>query len=131
VRVRDEQRAGAGPQAAALSGFPRRPTPAAFGQVGSRPHAGSEPKAGSKPKAKPNAAAKPNSKSPSKNRLREQAKAERAVETAEAAMRDLEDELADPAAWASKYEAAKSEARHTAARRAIEDAYARLETLID
>jgi ATP-binding cassette, subfamily F, member 3 len=46
-------------------------------------------------------------------------------------MRRLEDELADPAAWASKYESAKSEARHTAARRAIEEAYATLESLID
>ncbi len=41
-------------------------------------------------------------------------------------MRALEDELADPAAWATQYEAAKSEARHTAARRAVEDAYAAL-----
>ena len=66
---------------------------------------------------------------PSKNRLREQRKAERAIEEAEAAMRALEDELADPAAWATRYEAAKSEARHTAARRAVEQAYARLEAL--
>ena len=42
-------------------------------------------------------------------------------------MRALEDELADPGAWASKYEAAKSQARHTAAKRAVDDAYARLE----
>ena len=41
----------------------------------------------------------------------------------------LEEELADPVAWATKYEAAKSEARHTAARRAVEQAYARLEGL--
>jgi ATP-binding cassette subfamily F protein 3 len=65
----------------------------------------------------------------SKNRQREQQKAERAVEEAEAALRALEDELAEPAAWASKYEAAKSEARHTAARRAVEQAYERLEAL--
>jgi ATP-binding cassette subfamily F protein 3 len=65
----------------------------------------------------------------SKNRLREQQKAEHAVEAAEAALKTLEDELADPAAWATKYEAAKSEARHTAARRAVEQAYERLETL--
>ncbi len=63
--------------------------------------------------------------------LREQAKAEQAVEQAEAALRALEDELADPAAWATKYEAAKSEARHTAAKRAVEAAYERLETLVD
>ena len=68
---------------------------------------------------------------PSKNRLREQQKAERAVEEAEAALVALEHELADPAAWASKYETAKNEARHTAAKRAVEAAYAHLETLVD
>ena len=68
---------------------------------------------------------------PSKNRVREQGKAERAVEAAEAALRALEQELADPAAWASKYETAKSEARHTAAKRAVQDAYERLGALID
>jgi ATP-binding cassette, subfamily F, member 3 len=68
---------------------------------------------------------------PSKNRVREQAKAERAVEEAEAALLGLEDELADPAAWATRYEAAKSEARHTAAKRAVEAAYERLGALID
>jgi ATP-binding cassette subfamily F protein 3 len=46
-------------------------------------------------------------------------------------MRALEAELADPAAWATRYEAAKSEARHTAARRAVEEAYARLEALVE
>jgi ATP-binding cassette subfamily F protein 3 len=70
-------------------------------------------------------------KGPSKNRLTDQQKAERAVEDAEAAMRALEDELADPAAWATAYESAKSQARHTAATRAVEDAYAQLEALID
>jgi ATP-binding cassette subfamily F protein 3 len=68
---------------------------------------------------------------PSKNRVREQTKAEREVEQAESALRALEDELADPAAWATKYEAAKSDARHTAAKRAVESAYERLELLLD
>ncbi len=68
---------------------------------------------------------------PSKNRMREQGRAELAVEEAEAALQALEDELADPEAWATKYEAAKSEARHTAAKRAVEAAYERLETLVD
>jgi ATP-binding cassette, subfamily F, member 3 len=74
---------------------------------------------------------KPKSKGPSKNRLSDQQKAERAIEEAEAAMAALEQDLADPAAWASKYESAKSEARHTAARRAVEEAYERLGSLID
>jgi ATP-binding cassette subfamily F protein 3 len=75
------------------------------------------------------AKAKTKADGPSKNRLREQQKAERAVEAAEAAMRTIEEELADPAQWASKYESAKSEARHTAAKRAVEQAYEHLETL--
>ena len=74
---------------------------------------------------------KPERKGPSKNRLSEQQKAERTIEAAEAALSALEAELADPAAWATRYEAAKSEARHTAATRAVEDAYARLEALVD
>jgi ATP-binding cassette, subfamily F, member 3 len=70
-------------------------------------------------------------KGPSKNRLNAQQKAERAIERAEAALVELEGELADPAAWATRYEAAKSEARHTAAKRAVDLAYAELEALID
>ncbi len=85
--------------------------------------AGAQPKAAkAKPKAKP--------KGPSKNRLNDQQQAELAIEAAEAALREVEDALADPAAWATKYESAKSEARHTAARRAVEAAYARLEALV-
>jgi ATP-binding cassette subfamily F protein 3 len=68
---------------------------------------------------------------PSKNRLSAITRAERAVEEAEAAMRALEDELSDPAAWATPYESAKSQARHTAARRAVESAFAELEALSD
>ncbi|HUB72919.1 MAG TPA: ABC-F family ATP-binding cassette domain-containing protein [Solirubrobacteraceae bacterium] len=77
------------------------------------------------------AKAKPRAKGPSKNRLSAQQKAEREVEEAERALRALEGELADPAAWATRYESAKSEARHTAATRAVEAAYARLEALVD
>ena len=66
---------------------------------------------------------------PSKNRASAIERAERAVEEAEAAMRSLEDELSDPAAWATAYESAKSQARHTAARRAVEAAFAELEAL--
>ena len=66
-------------------------------------------------------------RAPSKNRQREQDRLERAVEEAEGARAALEDELADPKWWATKYESAKSTARHTAAKRAVEEAYARLE----
>jgi ATP-binding cassette subfamily F protein 3 len=67
---------------------------------------------------------------PSKNKAREQDAATQAVEQAEAALVALEAELSDPAAWATKYETAKNEARHTAARRAVEAAYAQLEALL-
>ena len=67
---------------------------------------------------------KPKQAGPSKNALREEERLQKAVEEAEAALAAVEEELADPAAWATPYEAAKSEARHTAAKRAVEAAYA-------
>jgi ATP-binding cassette subfamily F protein 3 len=84
--------------------------------------------------AKPPAAANgngtakpPAAGAPSKNAVRQTARLERAVEDAEAALATLEEELADPKAWATQYESAKSTARHTAAKRAVDDAYAALE----
>jgi ATP-binding cassette subfamily F protein 3 len=71
--------------------------------------------------------AKPRPDGPSKNRLREQDRLERAVAEAEAALSIVEEELADPKWWATKYESAKSTARHTAAKRAVEEAYEKLE----
>jgi ATP-binding cassette, subfamily F, member 3 len=120
VRAREAGEAGAAP--ASVAALPAART----GQAN-----GSGPAAPAPAVAKAKAKPKPAAKGPSKNRQREQSKAEQAVEDAEAALKALEDELADPAAWATKYEAAKSEARHTAARRAVEEAYARLEALID
>jgi ATP-binding cassette, subfamily F, member 3 len=76
-------------------------------------------------------AQQPERAQPSKNLLREQERAERGVEQAEAALAALEAELSDPAAWATKYETAKNEARHTAARRAVDAAYSQLEALLD
>ena len=64
---------------------------------------------------------------PSKNARKREQLLEKAVEDAEAALAKLEEELADPAAWATKYESAKNEARHTAAKRAVEQAYEALE----
>jgi len=118
VRVRDERRAGAGEGAARRAALPAGPSP--------RKEDASSRNGGGAP-----AARKPRAKGPSKNRLNAQQKAERAVEAAEAALRELEAELADPAAWATRYEAAKSEARHTAATRAVESAYAELESLVE
>jgi ATP-binding cassette subfamily F protein 3 len=120
VRVREERTAT--PTRPTPSRPTPTPTPTPTASNGSRTEADEEaPKR--KPRARP--------KGPSKNRLGAQQQAEQAVEQAEAALRELEAELTDPAAWATRYEAAKSEARHTAAQRAVDDAYARLEALID
>jgi ATP-binding cassette subfamily F protein 3 len=107
------------------------PDAAANGRTASANGGGAGPAKAKPATAKATATAKAKASDASKNRLREQAKAERAVEDAEAALRALEEELAEPAAWATKYESGKSEARHTAARRAIDAAYARLEALVD
>jgi ATP-binding cassette, subfamily F, member 3 len=147
VRVREERRA-AGEPPGGHAGGPESAPPGGAGSSRVAPGAANGARAsrdagatngatngvasraanGAKPKAPK---AKPKPQGPSKNRLNDQQKAELAIEAAEAALRSLEDELADPAAWATKYEAAKSEARHTAARRAVEDAYARLEALVE
>ena len=126
VRVRDERRAAAGGRSGTLSPAPAPSNGAASEHA---PDAASASGNGVATAVKGRAKVKP--KGPSKNRLSAQEKAERAVEEAEAALKTLEGELADPAAWATRYESAKSEARHTAATRAVEEAYALLETLID
>jgi ATP-binding cassette, subfamily F, member 3 len=118
VRVRDERRAGTPAGTVLGSGVD-----SSNGSVETHRSAPAQALAKSKEKPKP--------KEPSKNRLTAQQQAERSVEEAEAAMRALEDELADPAAWVTQYESAKSEARHTAARRAVEEAYTHLEALVE
>jgi ATP-binding cassette subfamily F protein 3 len=134
VRVREERRAEMGrptPHAASAPGPPGGP--GGWGP-GGPPRRSAHAPTGTAPKPVEHGAkrrSKPRPAGPSKNRLSAQAAAEQAVERAEAAMRELEDQLADPAAWATQYESAKSEARHTAARRAVEAAYAHLEALMD
>jgi ATP-binding cassette subfamily F protein 3 len=127
VRVREERRAGSANGAASANGTVVGPSNDAGAESLSTAVAFAKSPIEAPAKSK----GKPRPKGPSKNRLTAQEQAERAVEQAEAAMRALEDELADPAAWATQYESAKSEARHTAARRAVEEAYTRLEALVE
>jgi ATP-binding cassette, subfamily F, member 3 len=108
ARVREERKAGGAAPAPAPAPAPRAARPGGNGNGGAP--------------APPSAPA-----GPSKNRQREQERLEREVEAAEAALAATEDALADPSAWATKYESAKSSARHTAAQRAVEQAYAALE----
>jgi ATP-binding cassette, subfamily F, member 3 len=141
VRVREERRAEMGrptPHAASAPGPHAGPAGSAHARSHEPAHVPARRAAHAPPGTAPSPAkngakrrSKPKPAGPSKNRLSAQAAAEQAVERAEAAMRELEDQLADPAAWATQYESAKSEARHTAARRAVEAAYAHLEALLD
>jgi ATP-binding cassette, subfamily F, member 3 len=99
-RVREERRE-------AEAGAKRRPAPA-------------------KPRAKRNdGRAKP--AGPSKNAVKRAAELEQEVEKAEAKLRALEDELADPSAWASPTSSERATKRHAAAKKAVEEAYARWE----
>jgi ATP-binding cassette subfamily F protein 3 len=58
---------------------------------------------------------------------RDQQRLEREIEAAEAALRELEHELADPAAWSGPQATARSAARHEQAKRAVEQLYEELE----
>jgi ATP-binding cassette, subfamily F, member 3 len=138
VRIRDERRAnGEDPAGPPLLKTGPRPAESPAASNGASPASGEKGSARDSASVNGDAQAaaekksKPKSKGPSKNRLTAQQKAERAVEAAEAAMSELESELAEPVAWATAYESAKSQARHTAATRAVEQAYAELESLVD
>ena len=60
---------------------------------------------------------------------REQQRLEVEIEAAEAALRAVEDELSAPAAWSTPDKTAESQARHEAAKRAVEQLYERWETI--
>ncbi len=128
-RTGEDGASGAGSAHAPIRGAAHAPPlGSAHARSQARPHVASpeSPHVATPPNKK-----KDRPKGTSKNRLSAQQKAEHAVEQAEAALAQLEQELTDPALWATRYEAAKSEARHTAARRAVEAAYAELEALVD
>jgi ATP-binding cassette subfamily F protein 3 len=83
-----------------------------------------------KPAAKPAPAEKPPAAAagpPSKNQRRQAERLEKQIEQAEAAMKALEEELADPAAWSSPDRSAASTQRHDLAKRELKELYARWE----
>ncbi len=80
-----------------------------------------------KPAAAPKARPRSNGGGPSKNQQKRIAQLEREIEKAEAALAELEDELADPASWSSPTSSARNSERHAQAKKAVEDLYAQLE----
>jgi len=91
-----------------------------------RREAAARPKAKTKAKAS-KANGRPKPAGPSKNAVKRAAELEREIEKAEAKLRALEDELAAPSAWASPTSSERATKRHAAAKKAVEDAYARWE----
>jgi ATP-binding cassette subfamily F protein 3 len=109
VRVREERKAAArsGGQSAVRSGQ-KKPS-----KNGSR---------------RPASASPPAPAPPSKNRKKLISSLERQIEAAERALSALEDELADPSAWASPTASQRSSKRHAEAKREVEQLYSELET---
>ncbi|MDQ3726177.1 MAG: ABC-F family ATP-binding cassette domain-containing protein [Actinomycetota bacterium] len=64
---------------------------------------------------------------PAQKAARKAAKLEQRIEKAEAELRELEDELADPAAWSSPGRVERASKRHAEAKAAIEELYAEWE----
>jgi ATP-binding cassette, subfamily F, member 3 len=60
---------------------------------------------------------------PSNNARRKVARLQERIEKAEADLRELEEELADPAAWSSPTQAERAGERHAAAKRAVAELY--------
>jgi ATP-binding cassette, subfamily F, member 3 len=115
VRVREERRA-AGAKVPATGALAKRAA-----QRGGKRSA--------QPGGKRSAQRGANGSTPSKNALRTAAGLEREIEAAEAALAQLEVQLADPAAWSDSETAARSGARHAEAKRTVEELYARLEAV--
>jgi ATP-binding cassette subfamily F protein 3 len=80
-------------------------------------------------KPEPERASGGNGGAPSKNQRARAARLEADIEAAEAALRELESELSDPAAWNDPRTAAKSTRRHEEARKRLEQLYAQWEAV--
>jgi ATP-binding cassette subfamily F protein 3 len=113
VRAREERRAREGANGAAARGGPAR-----SGGAAARKPAESKPARREKPRPA----------GPSKNQQRRIGEIERAIEAAESALSQLEDELADPAAWSSPSRTERNTRRHAEAKAAVERLYEELET---
>jgi len=82
-----------------------------------------------KPAPRPNARREKPKPAISKDRKRRMAVMEGDIQTAEAALATLEDELSDPAAWSTPERSAESARRHEEAKRAVEGLYEELAAL--
>ncbi len=120
ARIRDERRAAAEQEKAAA-----KAKPAAAAKKDKR---GKGKRSGDAAPANGGGAAAASKDKPvSKNMRRKIGALERQVERAETALKKLEDELADPAAWSTPERSADATERHEAAKQAVADAYSEWE----
>ena len=86
-----------------------------------------------KPQKPGNKEPKPRARSagtpPQSTNSKEQQRLEREIEAAEASLKALEEELADPAAWSTPQKSASATARHQQAKDAVDDLYRRWERI--
>ncbi len=107
----------------------RRPAPKK--QAGRPARAPAGAAAGASAGAKPATSRRPARHKPARPRASagKQAQLEREIEAAEAALRAVEEDLSDPAAWATPERIARSTERHDAAKRTVEELYSRWEAV--
>ena len=86
-----------------------------------------ESESAEKAAAKSPAPVRQKTRKPSQKAARRAARLEEKVERAEADLREVEEELADPAAWSSPGRVERGEKRHAAAKLAVEELYAEWE----
>ena len=123
ARVREERRAAEEQAKAASKGGPkaRLDTKAGAAADGKSPARGADHTTANGKSSDRGGGAK--DKPLSKNMRRKIGTLEREVERTEAALKALEDELADPAAWSTPERSAESTDRHEAAKQAVTRAY--------
>lgn len=85
------------------------------------------PTAHASPPARPSGRSNGTSRRATRHSDRRRAQLEAEVERAETALKAVEEELADPSAWADAARAAGNSERHAAARREVEESMARWE----
>jgi ATP-binding cassette subfamily F protein 3 len=117
VRVREERRRSGDRAGIAATAKP----PASERPAGERP-ASKKPPANERRRSARHRSDKP-------SEPRGQRGIEQQIEAAEAALRALEDELADPASWSNPGASARSSERHAEAKRRVDDLYRRWESI--
>ena len=124
VRIREERRAGGKGSGAGRGPAAAKGTAGADGARVGKPDAAGKPVPSATPRS--TGTGRPGGKKSSSNGGG-QRRIEQEIEVAEAALKALEDELADPAAWSGADASARSAARHEEAKRTVEELYRRWE----